>query len=154
MEKHFKPHEDGNLSRALRHPERREGGKAGFSRGLRFQDFTVKRKTSLNLAEGHTRAHLALTNQSKSLPSNCPHDKRCAPAAGCRGPAAGSLLAHSHPGRQLRSNNVTVTLREQCILEEYTEIKTMEQGMEGNVYFQRERITDVPDIVQGIMRTM
>lgn len=66
----------------------------------------------------------------------------------------GSLLAYSDPDGQLRSNNLTVTRKEQCIVEEYTEIKTMEEGMEGNVYFQRERITDVPDIVRGIMRTM
>lgn len=71
----FRPHEDRAFSRALRRPKRRKRvcvlGSQELPQGLRFQDLAVKGKFGLNLAECQTQGHPALTNQSKSLLSNC-----------------------------------------------------------------------------------
>lgn len=75
---------------------------------LRFQDLAVNRKFSLNLTEGRTQGHLALTNQNKSSLSNGVY-KHCAPATSAGAPPDGPLLPYSDPERQLRNKNSTVT---------------------------------------------
>lgn len=119
---------------------------------LRFQDLAVKRKFNLNLIEGQTQGHPALANQNKSFLSNCVY-KHWAQAMRRRSStrqASASLLWSRETVKEQRFNSYPEVTR----YKNPVRLRPPRRALRGKPHFQRERITDVLDMVQVMGETI